>query len=274
MMASANLSRQRQDPLHALSAFAQASTVAGSQDHGVAETLQYAAADEEGRQINDKVSIVPEASFAPSLEDINVYTLDAKILKITNPALLPPPRHSFQSLAESHYRVQLGNLPAITGFVGQSMTAGRLLYPERRRGSGPQHLRHDFQRRNYAGSAFRNQLNHIQRRPAVYCPSRHDLTGVHESESVPAVSLHLHQFVLQLDFGDRQRECTRLDRSRIRTCIPAMPPPTLNSPSAGPGAALRSSPDTRCAICCFVPWLRSTSIPRAMSDCSTNSATA
>ena len=129
MMASANLSRQRQDPLHALSSFAQASTVAGSQDHGVAETLQYATADEQGRQINDKVSFAPEASFAPSLEDINVYTLDAKILKITNPAQLPPPRHSFQSMAESHYRVKLGNLPAITGFVGQSMTAGRLLYP-------------------------------------------------------------------------------------------------------------------------------------------------
>jgi len=129
MMASANLSRQRQDPLHALSAFAQASTVSGQQDQGVAETSQYAAAEQEGRQINDKVSFVPEASFAPALEDINVYTLDARILGVTNPALLPPPRHSFQSLAESHYRVNLGNFPAITGFVGQSMTAGRFLFP-------------------------------------------------------------------------------------------------------------------------------------------------
>jgi tetratricopeptide (TPR) repeat protein len=129
MMASANVSRQRQDPLHALSAFAQASTVAGAQDHGIAESSQYSSADQEGRQIKGNLSIVPEASFAPSLEDINVYTLDAKILKITNPALLPPPRHSYQSLAESHYRVRFGNLPAITGFVGQGMTAGRLLYP-------------------------------------------------------------------------------------------------------------------------------------------------
>jgi len=130
MMASANLSRQRQDPLHALSAFAQASTVAGQQDHGIAESSQYAAADQEGRQIiNERVSIVPEGSFAPVLEDINVYTLDAKILGVTNPAQLPPPRHSFQSLAESHYRVRLGNLPAITGFVGEGMTEGRFLFP-------------------------------------------------------------------------------------------------------------------------------------------------
>jgi tetratricopeptide (TPR) repeat protein len=129
MMAEANLSRQRQDPLHALSAFAQASTVSGEQDHGVAESSQYAAAEQEGRQINSKISLVPEASFAPALEDINVYTLDAKILHVTNPALLPPPRHSFQSIAESHYRLNLGGLPAITGFVGQGMTAGRLLFP-------------------------------------------------------------------------------------------------------------------------------------------------
>jgi tetratricopeptide (TPR) repeat protein len=130
MMASANLSRQRQDPLHALSAFAQASTVAGEQDHGIAESSQYTAADQEGRQIlNDRLSIVPEGTFAPVLEDINVYTLDAKILGVTNPSLLPPPRHSYQSLAESHFRTKLWNLPAITGFVGEGMTAGRLLFP-------------------------------------------------------------------------------------------------------------------------------------------------
>ena len=130
MMASASLSRQRQDPLHALSAFAQASTVAGEQDHGIAESSQYLAADQEGRQIlNDRLSIVPDISFAPVLEDINVYTLDAKILGVTTPSLLPPPRQSYQSLAESHYRVPLGNFPAITGFVGESMTAGQLLFP-------------------------------------------------------------------------------------------------------------------------------------------------
>jgi tetratricopeptide (TPR) repeat protein len=129
MMASANLSRQRQDPLHSLASFAQASTVAGQEDRGIAESSQYSAANQEGRQITNNLSLVPEASFTPLLEDINVYTLDAKILHVTNPALLPPPRHSFQSLGESHYRVHFGNLPVITGFVGEAMTTGRLLYP-------------------------------------------------------------------------------------------------------------------------------------------------
>jgi tetratricopeptide (TPR) repeat protein len=129
MMASANLYRQRQDPLHSLAAFAEASNVAGEEDHGIAEMSQYTEAEEEGRQLNQKVSIAPEGSFAPALEDINVYQLDARILGVTNPSLLPPPRHSFQDLAESHYRVQLNHFPAITGFVGQSLTVGRLLFP-------------------------------------------------------------------------------------------------------------------------------------------------
>ena len=129
MMARANLYRQRQDPLHSLAAFAQASTVAGAEDRGAAEISQYAEADQEGRQINDRVSFVPEAFATPSLEDINVYITDTRILKVTNPALLPPPRHSYQSMGLSHYRVNIGNLPAITGFVGQSFTTGTLLYP-------------------------------------------------------------------------------------------------------------------------------------------------
>lgn len=129
MMASANLYRQRQDPLHSLAAFAQASTVAGVEDHGIAEMSQYSEAEQAGRQLNDKVSFVPEGSFGPALEDVNVYQLDARILRVTNPSLLPPPRHSYQDLAESHYRIQLGHLPVISGFVGERVTVGSLLFP-------------------------------------------------------------------------------------------------------------------------------------------------
>lgn len=129
MMTAANLYRQRQDTVHALSSLAQASTIAGQEDRGTAQTAQDELAIEEGRQINPNVSFLPEALFVPELEDINVYTLDAKILNVTNPALLPPPRHSFQDLAESHYRVHLGGLPVISGFAGESLTTGRFLFP-------------------------------------------------------------------------------------------------------------------------------------------------
>jgi tetratricopeptide (TPR) repeat protein len=137
MMAEGNVYRQRQDTVDALSSFVQASTVAGAQastvsgqsDVQTAVVARDELASEEGRQLTPNISLTPEASFAPALEDINVYTLDARILRVTNPSLLPPPRHSYQSLADSQYRIHLGNLPAITGFVGESMTAGRFLFP-------------------------------------------------------------------------------------------------------------------------------------------------
>ena len=128
-MTAANVYRQHQDTVHELTSFAQASTVAGQEDRGAAQTAQFEAASQEGRQITQNLSISPEVLFAPTLEDLNVYTLDARILHVTNPLLLPPPRHSYQSMAASHYRLHLGNLPAITGFVGESMTAGRFLFP-------------------------------------------------------------------------------------------------------------------------------------------------
>lgn len=130
MITRANLYRQRQDSVRALSAFAQADTEAGQADRTTADTAQFTEAETEGREINDKVSLLPEGTFTPAFEDINVYTLDAEILKVTdNPALLPPPRHSYQSLVDSHYRFHFGNFPVISGFVGQSLTAGRFLFP-------------------------------------------------------------------------------------------------------------------------------------------------
>jgi tetratricopeptide (TPR) repeat protein len=129
MIAAANLYRQRQDTVHALSSFVQANTAAGQDNQAITQTAQNELAIAEGRQITQNVSIAPEASFAPALEDINVYTLDARILHVTNPTLLPPPRHSFRDLAESHYRIHLGGLPVISGFAGESLTAGRFLFP-------------------------------------------------------------------------------------------------------------------------------------------------
>jgi tetratricopeptide (TPR) repeat protein len=129
MMTAANLYRQRQDSVRALSAFAQANSVATRGDGTTAEIAQYQTAEQEGRELNETFSILPEATFTPAFEDINVYALDAKILKVGNAALLPPPRHSYQSLVDSHYRIHIGGLPVISGFVGESLTAGRLLFP-------------------------------------------------------------------------------------------------------------------------------------------------
>ena len=124
-----NIQRQRQNTVQALSSFAQANSVASEQEESVNQTAENDLAMQEGREITPNLSFVPDAFGAPALEDINVYTLDAEILHVTNPSLLPPPRHSYETLAESHYRVHLGKLPDITGFAGESLTVGRFLFP-------------------------------------------------------------------------------------------------------------------------------------------------
>ncbi len=56
MIAAANLYRQRQDTVHALSSFAQANTVAGQENQATSETAQNELAIAEGHQINQTIS--------------------------------------------------------------------------------------------------------------------------------------------------------------------------------------------------------------------------
>jgi hypothetical protein len=86
-------------------------------------------ADEEGRQINEQIGIVPQASFAPIFEDINIYQLDARIRGITNPALLPPPRYSYESIGDARYRIHIEGFPVISGLVEERNAQGTLSFP-------------------------------------------------------------------------------------------------------------------------------------------------
>ena len=173
MMAEANLYRQRQDTVHALSAFAQASSVAGQEDLATAQTAQFELASEEGRQITQNVSLSPEALFAPALEDINVYTLDAKILHVTDPvtaaaaaSFLPESRRI--SLSYSYWQFA-GDLRLCRG----KPDGWPASFPQRQRCSGSQYLRHFNQWRNHADSSFRLEPDRLQRRTAIYDSARH-----------------------------------------------------------------------------------------------------
>jgi hypothetical protein len=115
--------------LHALSSFAQASSLTTGGDQENVTRTQYELAEQEGRQINQTFSLFSGGSFSPQFEDINVYQLDAHLLGVTDPSLLPTPRHSFQSSGEANYRVHLGRFPTISGFVGETLTAGTISLP-------------------------------------------------------------------------------------------------------------------------------------------------
>ncbi len=126
-MARANVHRQRQENVPALVAFARANELSG--DDKTAEEAQYEVAAEEGRKINEKVSVSSSASFAPVFEDINIYVLDARLLNVSSPKDLPPPRSSFESQAVAGYRLHFDGLPTVSGFVGERNARGTLSFP-------------------------------------------------------------------------------------------------------------------------------------------------
>lgn len=127
-VAMANVYRQRQDNVRALSAFARANGMGGEEDDS-SERAEFDLAGVEGRQINDKVSVLSEANFTPLFEDINIYQLDARLRHITNPSLLPTPRHSFESRADARYRIHLEGLPVISGLFEERNSRGQISFP-------------------------------------------------------------------------------------------------------------------------------------------------
>jgi tetratricopeptide (TPR) repeat protein len=127
LIAMGNVYRQQQDTLQALAAFARANQLV--QGNVYAERTELHLAEQEGRQVTENVSIHPELSFSPIFEDINIYTTDAKLRGITNPSLLPPPRSSFESLADARYHVHLSGWPEINGLVEERNARGQISFP-------------------------------------------------------------------------------------------------------------------------------------------------
>ena len=127
LIAMGNVYRQQQDTVQALAAFAKANRMVEGNEW--AERTEEHLAGQEGRQVNQIVSVGPEFSMQPIFEDINIYTTDAKIKGITNTALLPPPRSSFETRADARYRVHLRGWPTITGLVGERNARGQFSFP-------------------------------------------------------------------------------------------------------------------------------------------------
>src|SRR5579863_787278 len=127
LMAQANVYRQRQENVPALIDFARASEAAGNDQ--AAQQAQYDLAAAEGRQINSSMGLASTASLSPIFEDINIYTLDAKLLNLSSPQKLPPPRSSFESIALEDYHLHFDGLPTVSGFVGERNARGTISIP-------------------------------------------------------------------------------------------------------------------------------------------------
>ncbi|HZQ68631.1 MAG TPA: tetratricopeptide repeat protein [Terriglobales bacterium] len=128
LIAMANVYQQQRDTVQALTYYARANRLVTGNDYAARTELDLAGA--EGRQINDTLSVTTDASFSPIFEDINIYTLDAKLRGLSETStVLPPPRTSFESLADARYRVHLNGFPVISGLVEERNARGTVLIP-------------------------------------------------------------------------------------------------------------------------------------------------
>jgi len=128
LISRANVYRQRQDTLHALSDFARANSLRS--DNLSSQQAEYELAGEQGRQLTENLSLGSMLSVAPIFEDENIYQLDARLRSVQNiPVLLPPPRRSIETFADARFRFKAGDFPVVTGFVGERNARGTVSIP-------------------------------------------------------------------------------------------------------------------------------------------------
>ena len=113
-LALANVYRQRHDDVHALTAFAQANSLAG-QDDDIASRAMLQVAGEQGLPVTQKLSFSTDFTMAPIFDDPTIYALDARLFGGAN-GTLPPPRSLLESRWTNSFRLHQGNLPLISGF--------------------------------------------------------------------------------------------------------------------------------------------------------------
>jgi hypothetical protein len=132
LLARASMYEQEHHGAQALTAFAQAATVAG-EDQTAQRDLLMAGANE-GYRVNHTVSLLSNFIVQPVFEDTTVYVLDAKLdgpvpLSSSDASLLPPPRSSLETQWTGAYHLHLGKLPTTSGFFQIRNARGTISVP-------------------------------------------------------------------------------------------------------------------------------------------------
>jgi tetratricopeptide (TPR) repeat protein len=128
LVAQGNVYRQRGEDDRALATFSLASQQ-DPQDTGI-RTAEVELAEEEGRPITDRIGMGSGVRVNALFEDENIYQLDARLLGVQNSgALLPPPRRSIETFADSRFQIHMDSFPPIQGFVAERNAQGAFSFP-------------------------------------------------------------------------------------------------------------------------------------------------
>jgi tetratricopeptide (TPR) repeat protein len=128
LVAQGNLYRQLGEVDRALANFVLANQL-DPQDLATRAT-EMELAEEEGRPITDRLGLGSNVRVNPVFEDENIYQMDARLLGVqNNGALLPPPRRTIETFADSRFQFQSNSFPPIQGFIAERNAQGALSFP-------------------------------------------------------------------------------------------------------------------------------------------------
>ena len=128
LVAQGNVYRQRGQDDRALATFGLANQL--DPQNPAIRTAEIELAEEEGRPITDRMGMGSDARVNPLFEDENIYQLDARLLGVQRTGtLLPPPRRSIETFADSRFQFRPDSFPTIQGFVAERSAQGSFSFP-------------------------------------------------------------------------------------------------------------------------------------------------
>ncbi len=128
LVAQGNVYRQRGEDDRALTTFSLASEL-DPQDPAI-RAVEIELAEEEGRPITDRIGVGSDVRVNAIFEDENIYQLDARLRGLQNSGtLLPPPRRSIETFADSRFQFRPGSFLPIQGFVAERNAQGSFSFP-------------------------------------------------------------------------------------------------------------------------------------------------
>jgi tetratricopeptide (TPR) repeat protein len=128
LVAQGNVYRQRGEVDRALSNFVRASQL--DPQNEATRTAEMELAEQEGRPIINRLGLASDVRVNPVFEDENIYQMDARLLGVEKTAaLLPPPRRTIETFADSRFHFQPNSFPPIQGFIAERNAQGALSFP-------------------------------------------------------------------------------------------------------------------------------------------------
>jgi len=128
LVAQGNVYRQRGEDDRALASFVRANQL--DPEDTATHIAEMQLAEEEGRPITDRIGMGSGVRVGAVFEDENIYQMDARLLGVQNAAaLLPPPRRTIETFADSRFQFRPNSFLPIQGFVAERNAEGSFSFP-------------------------------------------------------------------------------------------------------------------------------------------------